>query len=312
MKNNKLSVVTSLFRSEDFVDEFFTRMSAEILKCGFDNFEIIFVDDGSPDQSAEIVRRLATSESKVKLIELSRNFGQHNALHAGLDNCDGKFIFLIDVDLEEQPEWLSIFLSTMKEQTCDVVFGVQKKRKGDFFERISGAVWYKILSFTLPFKHEQNITTARLMTRRYVNSMRLYQEKTAIISGIFALAGFKQVPVSVKKASTKGSGYTILKKIDLVFRTIIGLTNRPLIFAMVFNGIFAVLAFVFSLYLVLDQFFSGTGLVGWTSTALLITSSYLLQSLVLTLIGAYIITLGTEIKNRPRYIVKSDSSKKSN
>ena len=126
----KLSIVTTLYKSSPYIDEFYVRISKEAQKITND-YEIIFVDDGSPDDSLLKVVALYERDSRVKVVELSRNFGHHKAIMTGLSCAKGDFVFLIDSDLEEAPELLGSFWNELqKEDDLDVVYGVQEKRKG--------------------------------------------------------------------------------------------------------------------------------------------------------------------------------------
>jgi putative glycosyltransferase len=304
----KLSVVTTLFKSREYISEFYLRTTNEAEKCFGDDFEIIFVDDGSPDDSDRIVRDLIIKNEKVRLISLSRNFGHHQAIHAGLDSSNGDLVFLIDCDLEEQPEWLSLFYEEIKLGGHDVVYGMQQKRKGDFFERISGSIWYALLNFCLDFEHPKNFTTARIMTKEYVEAFRNYTERTAILSGLLALTGFDQKAIPVKKLDTSRSTYTFRKKIGLVSSALTGLTNKPLYLIILGNFLASLVAFCFSLGLFTYKLIYGVGLEGWTSLALISTAIFLIQSFTLIAIGLYVAQIYTEVKSRPRYIKKRTSS----
>ena len=134
----KLSIVTTLFSSSDHIVEFFERVSKVAKELVRDDYEIIFVNDGSPDNCLNISLELMKSDPKLKVIDLSRNFGHHRAMMCGLENAIGEKIFLIDVDLEEEPEWLISFNSIMISEDVDLVYGVQGERKGGLFEKITG------------------------------------------------------------------------------------------------------------------------------------------------------------------------------
>src|SRR5262245_26007866 len=122
-----LSIVTTLYRSETFVREFYERATA-VARLVSDNYEIVFTNDGSPDHSLDAALALCEEDERVKVVDLSRNFGHHKALIAGLAHATGRRIFFIDVDLEEQPEWLVEFAEAFDRLRVDVVYGVQRKR----------------------------------------------------------------------------------------------------------------------------------------------------------------------------------------
>ena len=161
----KLSIVTTLYKSGAYVEEFHRRAS-EAAQRFTDDYEIVMVDDGSPDNSLDLACAIVRRDSRVRVVELSRNFGHHKALMAGLDHARGELCFLIDSDLEEDPALLGNFLDKMQATDCDVVYGFQETRKGDLLESTGGKIaWYwinKLYSIDIPANH----CTVRLMRRR--------------------------------------------------------------------------------------------------------------------------------------------------
>ncbi|MCK5847885.1 MAG: glycosyltransferase family 2 protein, partial [Caldisericia bacterium] len=138
----KISVVTTMYYSSPYLKEFYKRIIEQI-KLLTNNYEIIFVNDGSPDTSLEITKSLLKKDRHIKILDLSRNFGHHKAIMTGLAESNGDLVFLIDCDLEEEPELLSDFFLKMQTASCDVVYGIQEKRKGKWFEKLSGSLFYK-------------------------------------------------------------------------------------------------------------------------------------------------------------------------
>ena len=181
------------------------------------DFELIFVNDGSPDNSAALIRELIQKDDRVILIDLSRNFGHHHAIMAGLEQSLGEFVFLIDIDLEESPEWLNDFYGDLLQRHCDVVFGVQERRKGSRFESASGSWFYTLFNKLSPTHITPNLCTVRLMTRQYVNAVIQMKEKNIFLAGIFSWVGFHQYGKTVKKGSRETpSTYTLSKKFSLL------------------------------------------------------------------------------------------------
>jgi len=133
----KLSIVATLYQSAPYITEFRQRASAAARQLVGEDFEIVLVNDGSPDNSLDLAVQLTQSDDHVVVVDLSRNFGHHKAMVAGLEQAQGERIFLIDTDLEEEPEWLLDFSSIMAAESADVVYGVQQTRKGNWFERWS-------------------------------------------------------------------------------------------------------------------------------------------------------------------------------
>lgn len=299
----KLSIVSTLYQSAPYVEEFHERVSAAATQLVDEDYEIILVNDGSPDESLEVAVKLADTDSRVTVVDLSRNFGHHHAIVAGLTYARGERIFLIDSDLEEEPEWLVEFASTLEKEDVDVVYGVQKTRKGRWFERWSGNLYYSILVLS-GFDHPRNMVTARIMSRRYVDALLQFREREMVISGLWVLAGFKQYPSSVEKGRNSPTSYGFAKKMNHAINGITSFTDAPLrlIFSIGF-GIFAV-SLAIAIYLVIRRLLLGSPLEGWTSV---IVSVWLLGGIVISfvgVIGIYLSKIFIETKNRPSFIVR--------
>ncbi|MEJ2650116.1 MAG: glycosyltransferase [Sedimentisphaerales bacterium] len=141
----KLSIVTSMYQSAPYIEEFYRRICATTDKFTSD-YEIILINDGSPDNSLDIALSMHKKDRRVKVINLSRNFGQHKALMVGLEYARGELVFQIDCDLEEEPELLEKFYLEIKNSSAAVVFGVRNTRKGRFFDRFTGRLFYKLFN----------------------------------------------------------------------------------------------------------------------------------------------------------------------
>lgn len=301
----KLSIVSTLYKSSQYIDEFYTRISKEAMKIT-DDYEIIFVDDGSPDDSLEKAVSLYEKDSKVKVIELSRNFGHHKAIMTGLSHAKGEFVFLIDSDLEEVPELLGQFWEYLnKEKNLDVIYGVQENRKGGWFERFSGGLFWKLINFMSPIKIPSNMITARLMTSKYIQSLIAYKESEIFIGGIWAHAGFKQKGIEVKKGSQSETTYTLKRKLELFVNSITSFSSKPLIYIFYIGLITTFCSTLFILKLVMDKLFFGLAFEGWTS---LIVSVWFFGGLIILLlgiIGIYLSKIFIEVKQRPYTIVRN-------
>src|SRR5262249_55790173 len=137
----RLSIITTLYHSAPYVEEFYRRVCREAEKLTPD-YDITFVNDGSPDDSLTLARALFEKDTRVKIIDLSRNYGHHKAIMTGLAHTRGDLVFLIDCDLEEEPEVLGVFYDKMQATGADVVYGLPETRKGGFFERMSGSLFF--------------------------------------------------------------------------------------------------------------------------------------------------------------------------
>lgn len=300
----KLSIVSTLYKTADCLSEFHARITVVAQELTGQDYELILVNDGSPDKSLEISLSLLAIDNNLKIIDLSRNFGHHKAMMTGLMHSEGDLVFLIDSDLEEAPEYLIPFAKKFKEEACDVVYGVQNQRKGTWFERSAGAVFWKILASLSELDLQLNQITARLMSRRYVDSLISHREREIFITGLWSITGYKQIPHVVSKRDTGKTTYTLYKKIALCVNAIASFTNAPLV------GIFYIGIFIFSVacicgsYLVFRWAFFSAPLAGWTS---LIISVWILGGLVISMtgiLGIYLSKVFSEVKQRPNVIIK--------
>ena len=302
-----ISIVTTLYRSEGTIREFYDRALRTLEAVGLSEYEFIFVDDGSPDGSVDIVNDIMIAEERVKLIELSRNFGHHRALACGLDHADGDYVFLLDSDLEEAPELLVQFYDILTSSQVDVVYGVQKKRRGSLLDRLLGGAFFWVLEWASPVKIDRNVITARLMTKNYLRAFKQFCETETSIGVVFALVGFKQQAVAIEKIASQPSTYTLAMKARLALEAILGVSDRPLFALFFFGMIMSFLSFLFAFILVIQRLVIGTDVPGWTAMAVAIFFAIGLQSVSSGLLGVYLGNVYREIKQRPRYVVSTIS-----
>jgi len=301
-----LSIVTTLYNSSPFIIEFHTRVVAAASQL-VDDFEIIYVNDGSPDESLDLAVQIAERDPRVRVVDLSRNFGHHQAVMAGLREASGDKVFLLDVDLEEQPEWLDKFWSVLDEQHADVVFGVAETRRGNLFKKFSGRIFYKLFNAASDTPIPENVCTVRLMNRRYTDAILGLRESNLFLAGLFAWAGFRQVPVVVPKgARVRGSNYGVVRMVGLFVRAITSFSSYPLwivfVLGVALTGFSLVGAAVLAIRKLLDP---ATILLGYAS---IMVSIWFLGGLIIALLGIIGLYLGgifIETKNRPQYVVRS-------
>jgi putative glycosyltransferase len=300
-----LSVVTTLYYSEKYIQEFVFRTENAVAKIGIEDYEIIFVNDGSPDNSASVVKKYIEINPKCVLVNLSRNFGHHYALREGLVQAKGEFVFLIDSDLEEAPELLEDYWCEMqKDPESSVVYGVQRRRKGSFFERFSGKIFYKIFRSLINVDYPADSLTARLMKKKYVDAVLRFDERELDLWSMFALAGFKQVPLVVSKGAKGTSTYTIGKRASMAVQSITAVSNRPLYYIF-FLGMFITVAAMFlNIFLILRKLIYNDAYEGWTSTIVTLWSIGGMIIFCLGIIGIYLSKIFTEVKRRPLSIVE--------
>jgi len=300
----RLSVVTTLYKSERCVEEFHRRMTIAASELT-DDYEIIMVDDGSPDKSLETALRLAATDRRLSVVELSRNFGHHKAMMTGLAHARGELVFLIDSDLEEDPAWLSMFYAAMRSDAADVIYGVQAKRRGSLGDRLTGAVYYATVNSMLEFPIPRNVMTVRLMTAGYVSQLIRHRDREVCLAALWVMTGFKQVPIAVNKGRRGTSTYSLRKRISVVVNAVTSFSNRPLVYIFYVGAAIMAVTTLAAAILIWFVVFHGVGVAGWPT---LVISVWFLGGATifcLGVIGMYLSKIFIETKDRPYTIVRA-------
>ena len=306
----KLSIVATLYQSAPYIAEFHQRASVAARRLVGDDYEIVLVNDGSPDNSLDLAVQLSESNVHVVVVDLSRNFGHHKAMMTGLAQSKGDRVFLIDSDLEEEPECLIAFDEQMLCDHCDVVYGVQVQRKGSWFERWSGQWFYRFFKALTGLALPENVVTARLMTRRYVDALLRHEEREVFMAGLWLITGFVQRPQTVKKHCTSETTYTFRKKMSLLVNSVTSFSNAPLVSIFYIGISISLFASFYIAYLLIHWIFLAKPLSGWTSV---MASIWLLGGMVISFIGVvgiYLSKIFSETKQRPYTIVRQIYARK--
>jgi putative glycosyltransferase len=300
----RLSIVSTLYNSAPHLIEFYER----ITQCAQDithDYELILVNDGSSDNSFELAVSFHEKDQRVKVIDLSRNFGHHKAIMTGLSYAQSDYVFLIDSDLEEPPETLNLFWEEIHgSKGLDVVFGIQEKRRGGWFERISGSIFYGFINLISDIKIPRNFLTVRLMTARYTKNLIRCREREINFSTLTELTGFKQKAIPVKKGSRSPSNYSFLKKFSILVNAVTSSTIRPFWIIFYLGLVITLGSSVFILKLLIDRGVYGIGLQGWTSVVVSIFFFGGLIIFVLGILGIYLSKIFVESKNRPYTVIR--------
>ena len=307
MNNPHLSIVTTLYKSERFLDSFVAQCQSAMAEIKCDNYEILFVNDGSPDNSLDKVLKIKEKNNHIVAVNLSRNFGHHYAIMAGLNNASGEFIFLIDCDLEVPPTQIPTFYAKfMSTENCDVVFGVQEVRKGSFIERTIGGLFYNFFNSLTDTRIPENLLTERLMSRRYVDELIKMGDKNIFMAGMMQWIGFKQVPITIKKGQREGkSTYTLGKRISLSMQAITSFSSYPLVMLFRIGFLISILSILTGVYFIVNKLINPeVVLSGFTFliVALLFSTGIIVSSI--GILGIYIDKLFNQTKNRQTFIVK--------
>lgn len=300
----RLSVVVPCYREEAGLHDLYRRITASAAVVVGDDFELILVNDGSPDGSWAVMRALTERDPRVVSVSLSRNHGHQLALSAGLSLARGDRIFMLDADLQDPPELLADMMRAM-DNGADVVYGQRRQRAGEtLFKKTTANIFYRLLSQLTDIRIPQDAGDFRLITRRVAEVLKAMPESHRFVRGMITWAGFRQVPLPYDRQAraTGESGYPLRKMLRLAIDAITGFSTRPLRFASVIGLIFAALGGV-GIVISIAGWLSGGTIAGWTSVMVVLLGLGGVQLVVLGIIGEYLGRLYVESKKRPLFII---------
>jgi putative glycosyltransferase len=299
----ELSIVATLYRSVPHLEEFYARCVATAEQMGR-SFELVLVNDGSPDASLDVAVALHRRDDRVRVIDLARNFGHHRAMMMGLRYARGERVFLIDCDLEVAPEVLAEFDEACTREQVDVVFGVQATRTDSVVNRLSAWAFYGAFNKLSTYPIPKNLLTTRLMSRRYVQALVAHEERELVISGLWVMTGFKQLPILVEKGWKGQTSYVFVPRAALLVNAVFSFSNRPLELIFWLGAACLGAALAGAAYLIVRWAFFGGFLVGWASVVVSVWLFGGLIMLCLGTIGFYVGKIFIETKQRPYAIVR--------
>ncbi|MGB0883499.1 MAG: glycosyltransferase family 2 protein [Flavobacteriales bacterium] len=302
-----LSVVSTLYKSKPFLDQFLIEIIEAIDALEINTYEILFVNDGSPDDSLSFLIEKQKEISQIKIIDLSRNFGHHYAMQAGLSEAKGDYVFLIDNDLETPPSFLiESYNMLIKDETTDVVYGYQEERKGKFIENFGGRVfWWAINKFS-DIQVPKNILTERIMTKRYVKSLLELGDANLFMGGMMHWTGYHQIGLAVQKKVREGeSTYSASKRLQLMINALTSFSGKPLEYLFYFGLSLTFISGLTIIGIFIRKFILNEGLqLGWTSLITLNVMILGILSTFLGLMGIYIFKIFKQVQTRPNFIIK--------
>jgi polyisoprenyl-phosphate glycosyltransferase len=306
MQRPKLSLIIPIFNEEQTIPELSRRLAEFLaaLPTVAGNWEVVFIDDGSRDRSAELLLELASREPRYKLIEFSRNFGHQIAITAGFDRAEGDAVAVLDADLQDPPEVVAEML-TKSEQGFDVVYGVRRKRKGEtLFKRLTASAFYRLIRTMTGVAIPVDAGDFRLMRRPVVLTMRALREQHRFIRGMVAWVGFRQAAVHYdREARFAGeTKYPLRKMLRFAIDGITSFSIVPLRIA-TWLGLFgSALAILMGLFMFVVKF-GGFGVVpGWTAIMVMLAFGFSAQLLMTGILGEYVGRIYEEGKRRPLYV----------
>ena len=303
MKNIDYSVVIPIFNESEIIPELWRRLS-DVLDKLDGTTEVIFINDGSVDNSFELLKEISLKNPEVKIISFSRNFGHQCALSAGIDNANGKAVILMDGDLQDSPEAIISF-SRLWQQGYDVVYAIRKNRKEKWLKRLAFKSFYYIQRKLSGIVTPMDAGIFSLMDRKVILTLRQMPERNKYLSGLRAYAGFKQIGVYVERGPRyRGEPKVSVSKLfKLAFDGIFSFSTIPLKMATILGLVSAIVSFIIGLIGLYVKLVLGQEFLSW---AYGLTTTFFMggiQLLSLGIIGEYIGRIYDEVRQRPYYII---------
>ncbi len=311
----KISVVVPCYNESLNITNTITRIELNLKKIT-QNYEIIFVDDGSTDDSFKILNEISKSNFNLKIIRFSRNFGHQNAIYAGIESASGEGIFLIDADLQDPPEKFEEMYNKWQEG-FDIVYGVRKSRKGNFFKRILYSSYHKMFKWLSDLDSQADLADFCLMDKKIRDVFLQIKEKNLYFRGLRSWVGFKQTGILYDRdnRSLGESKYSLGKLFQLAFDGLLNFSIKPLNFIF-FVGLVMLTFSIFLIVFYLSQKIFGFSFLGvmpsetkgFYTTIIIVLLFGGINLTALGIIGEYVGRLYKEAKERPKYIIQDKTN----
>ncbi|MBT5399248.1 glycosyltransferase family 2 protein [bacterium] len=312
-KKIDISVVIPVYGCDETLIELYSQLT-DILRGIVKSYEIIFIDDCAGENSWEIIKKISANDSFASGLKLSRNFGQHAAISAGIDRSRGDYTVVMDCDLQDNPKEIINFYNESR-KGYHIVVGRRKNRQDGFFVKLTSKMFYKVFNYFSEQKINYEIANYGIYSRDAINAVKKYKEKDRSFGLLMTLVGFSRTEIDIKhlRRASGVSSYNFRSRINMAIGHILSHSNKPLLLAVKVGFVCTFGAIIYSIWLIISFLNSGSPPDGWTS---IIVSMFFLSGLILSVIGVVGIYIGkiyNEVKDRPLYIIdkfsKEDNGK---
>ncbi|MGD9968703.1 MAG: glycosyltransferase family 2 protein [Hyphomonadaceae bacterium] len=268
--------------------------------------ELLFINDGSSNDSLDILLALGSRFSFVRVIDLSRNFGQHSALACGFREAKGEIVVRMNVDMQDPPAETPKLLEVMQRDDADLVVGQYQQRRSPILNKLTAYGYYALFKFLTGLEAEQNTSALRVMSRRFIDAYNLFTEKSRFPQGLDLWLGFKQryVPIEHRARADGKSSYTTLGRLRLALMGLLYFSDRPIMLLTGFGVVCAIGGLLLGAFVVLERIFGGALMPGYASIIVLALTTFGIQLASIGLIGLYIGRIFREVQNRPLYLIR--------
>ncbi len=304
-ENRKISVLIPCFNEEEVIEECYRRVTTVFADINY-HLELVFINDGSSDRTAELIGELCMQDKRVLFVDLSRNFGKEAAMSAGIDLMTGDAALILDADLQDPPELIPEFIK-MLEQGYDNIYGVRTEREGESWIKLKTAeIFYSVLKKMSFVDIPQNAGDFRMLSKRTIEAIRKLPERQRFMKGLFAWVGFNTVAIEYKRdarsaGETKWNYWTLW---NFAIEGITSFSTLPLRLASYLGIIISFVSFVYALIVFSQALFFGVDVAGYPSQMVVMLFLGGLQLLFLGIIGEYLGRVFNETKDRPLYMTK--------
>ena len=299
-----LSIVIPVFNEAENLLTLHARVTGAMNRLGID-YEIVLVDDGSKDQSPDILKRLEDEDHRIVVVELARNFGHQVAISAGLEHSRGRVVCIMDADLQDPPEVLHTFLAKWQEG-WEVVYAIRTERKEWWGKRFAYAAFYRVLQRISNIEIPLDAGDFCVMDRRVVDELVGMPERNRFVRGIRSWVGFKQIGVPYERQARHAGSpkYTFRKLLYLALDGLISFSHTPLRIITILGFFVSALSFLVAMTYIMKKVFLGIGVPGFTTLVVSIFFLAGIQLMTIGVIGEYIGRISDEVKHRPLYVAR--------
>lgn len=303
----KVSVIVPVYNEAGCLEDL-TQKLLRILS-EYSDFEILFVDDGSRDESLNIIKSLQASNRRIRYLSFSRNFGHQNALRAGTMHASGDCIISLDADLQHPPEMIPSLIAKWSEG-YEIVYTVRKDtNKTSLFKRSTAKLFYKIMNWISDINFEQGEADFRLLDKVAANELNKLSENAIFFRGMVKWLGFRQIGIEYipEKRIWGKTKYSRKKMFALAISGITGFSIKPLRISTMIGLAIAFLSLIYGIYALYIKLFTDSSIEGWTSVFFMVTFIGGVQLIMIGILGEYIGNIFIESKKRPHYIIREES-----
>ena len=312
LNKKKISLVIPCFNEEESIPLFYEETDKISEEMKDVDFEFIFIDDGSRDNTLSILRDISKKDKRIKYISFSRNFGKEAGMYAGLEKSTGDYVAIMDVDMQDPPRMLIEMYKKIENENIDCVALYTNTHEGySFFRKHLTKTWYKIINKILKSKQKPGARDFRLMKRSMVESLLSMKEYNRYIKGMFDFIGYKTEWISYEAPErlTGKSKYSLFKLMKYAIEGIVSFSTTPLIVSAYIGILFCLISFLVIIAIILKTLIFGDPVAGWPSMTCIIIFVSGIQLFFLGIIGTYLSKIYLEVKERPIYIIKETNLK---